>query len=63
MEDQESPVSPTPTQEDAQPELTGAQIISSFAMILETFKLQSASKDSNKESQDTGKTLNKIESH
>ena len=58
MEDQESPLSPTPTQEDAQQVLTGAEIMSSFKMILETFKLQSASKDSNKESQDTGKPLN-----
>ena len=57
MEDQESPLSPTPTQEDAQQVLTGAEIISSFKMILETFQLQSASK-SNKESQDTGKPFN-----
>ena len=56
MEDQQSPASPTPTQEDAQPELTGAQIVSSFAMIIEALKLQSASK-SNKESQDTGKNI------
>ena len=56
MEDQQSPASPTPTQEDAQPELTGAQIVSSFAMIIEALKLQNASK-SNKESQDTGKNI------
>ena len=58
MADQESPLSPTPTQEDAPRILTGEEIMSSFSMILETFKLQSASINSNKESQDTGKPLN-----
>ena len=58
MADQESPLSPTPTQPDTPRLLTGEEIMSSFSMIVDALKLQSASINSNKETQYTGKPLN-----